>query len=56
MPEIAARADANIGSLYRFFPNKDALAEALMNQYAEALRAEYAPGVLLAPIVELLPH
>jgi AcrR family transcriptional regulator len=42
MAEIAARADANIGSLYRFFPNKDAVAEALMSQYAEALRAEYA--------------
>jgi len=24
MAEIAARADAKIGSLYRFFPNKDA--------------------------------
>jgi AcrR family transcriptional regulator len=41
MAEIAARADANINSLYRFFPNKDAVAEALMNQYAQALRAEY---------------
>jgi AcrR family transcriptional regulator len=41
MAEIAARADAKIGSLYRFFPNKDAVAEALMRQYAEALQAEY---------------
>jgi AcrR family transcriptional regulator len=41
MAEIAARADAKIGSLYRFFPNKDAVAEALMRRYAEALRAEY---------------
>src|SRR6202040_1348374 len=41
MVEIAARADANINSLYRFFPNKDAVAEALMSQYSEALRAEY---------------
>ena len=41
MAEIAARADAKIGSLYRFFPNKDAVAEALMSRYAEALRAEY---------------
>jgi AcrR family transcriptional regulator len=41
MAEIAARADAKIGSLYRFFPNKDAVAEALMTQYAEALRAEF---------------
>jgi AcrR family transcriptional regulator len=41
MAEIAARADAKIGSLYRFFPNKDAVAEALMRQHAEALQAEY---------------
>ena len=41
MAEIAARADAKIGSLYRFFPNKDAVAEALMRRYAEALQAEY---------------
>jgi AcrR family transcriptional regulator len=26
MAEIAARADAKIDSLYRFFPNKDAVA------------------------------
>jgi AcrR family transcriptional regulator len=41
MAEIAARADAQIGSLYRFFPNKDAVAEALMQHYAEVLQAEY---------------
>jgi AcrR family transcriptional regulator len=41
MAEIAARADANINSLYRFFPNKDAVAEALMRQYTEALQSEY---------------
>jgi AcrR family transcriptional regulator len=39
--DIAARVDAKIGSLYRFFPNKDAVAEALMSQYSEVLRAEY---------------
>jgi AcrR family transcriptional regulator len=41
MAEIAARADAKIGSLYRFFPSKDAVAEALMRHYAEVLKAEY---------------
>jgi AcrR family transcriptional regulator len=41
MAEIAAQADAKIGSLYRFFPNKDAVAEALMRRYAEILQAEY---------------
>jgi|SRR5580704_8512888 AcrR family transcriptional regulator len=41
MAEIAARADTRIGSLYRFFPSKEALAEALMQHYAEVLQAEY---------------
>jgi AcrR family transcriptional regulator len=41
MAEIAARADARIGSLYRFFPSKEAVADALMRRYAEILQAEY---------------
>jgi AcrR family transcriptional regulator len=41
MAEIAARADARIGSLYRFFPSKEAVAEALMQRYSEILQAEY---------------
>ena len=41
MAQIAARAHANIGSLYRFFPNKEAVADALMRHHAEALQAEY---------------
>jgi AcrR family transcriptional regulator len=41
MAEIAARADARIGSLYRFFPSKEAVADALMQRYAEILQAEY---------------
>jgi AcrR family transcriptional regulator len=41
MAEIAARADAKIGSLYRFFPSKEAMADALMQHYAEVLQAEY---------------
>jgi AcrR family transcriptional regulator len=41
MAEIAARADAKIGSLYRFFPNKDAVADALMQRHTEVLQAEY---------------
>ncbi|HEX3347780.1 MAG TPA: helix-turn-helix domain-containing protein [Acetobacteraceae bacterium] len=41
MAEIAARADAKIGSLYRFFPNKAAVADALMERYAEVVQAEY---------------
>jgi AcrR family transcriptional regulator len=41
MAEIAARADAKIGSLYRFFPNKEAVADALTRHHAEILREEY---------------
>lgn len=35
MTEIAARSDTAIGSLYRFFPSKEALADALLLRYAE---------------------
>jgi AcrR family transcriptional regulator len=41
MAEIAARADAPIGSLYRFFPNKQALAEALFDRYIELLNQAF---------------
>lgn len=41
MAEIAARADAKIGSLYRFFPSKEAVADALMEHHAEVMQAEY---------------
>src|SRR5580704_5508193 len=37
MAEIAARAGAQIGSLYRFFPNKEVLADALMHRFGELL-------------------
>lgn len=37
MTEIAARAEASIGSLYQFFPTKEALAEALMTHHANGL-------------------
>jgi AcrR family transcriptional regulator len=41
MAEIAERADARIFSLYRFFPTKDVLAEALMHRYAELYDTAY---------------
>jgi AcrR family transcriptional regulator len=41
MAEIAARAGAQIGSLYRFFPNKDALADALIRRYREMVDAAF---------------
>lgn len=42
MAEIAARAGAPIGSLYRFFPSKQALAVALIEQYNELVDASFA--------------
>jgi AcrR family transcriptional regulator len=36
---IARRADTSIGSLYQFFPNKEAVLEALAARYEEQLRA-----------------
>src|ERR1700742_807297 len=42
MAEIAARADTKIGSLYRFFPNKEVLADALMQRYSALRDAHYA--------------
>ncbi|WP_397452892.1 TetR/AcrR family transcriptional regulator [Pseudomonas sp. NA-150] len=35
MTEIAARSGTAIGSLYRFFPSKEAIADALLSRYAE---------------------
>jgi AcrR family transcriptional regulator len=39
MTEIAARSGTAIGSLYRFFPTKETLADALITRYAEKLFA-----------------
>jgi AcrR family transcriptional regulator len=40
MTEIAARAGAPIGSLYQFFPSKEALADTLVQNYVELLTAD----------------
>jgi AcrR family transcriptional regulator len=51
MTNIARRAGASIGSLYQFFPSKEALAEALFARYAERMSTlleeleERAPGL-----------
>lgn len=39
---IAAEAGISPGSLYQFFPNKDAIAEALEARYAEHIRAAHS--------------
>src|SRR5579863_9400236 len=64
MTEIAARAGAPIGSLYQFFPGKEALAYTLLQQYADLLAADLreletraaalAPAVLAGRLVTLL--
>jgi AcrR family transcriptional regulator len=42
MTEIAARAGAPIGSLYQFFPSKEALADTLVQHYIALLAADLA--------------
>ncbi len=51
--EIAARAATSIGSLYQFFPNKEALLQALIAQHREELRTLFAN--LLSPDHITLP-
>jgi AcrR family transcriptional regulator len=41
MAEIAARAGAQIGSLYRFFPNKEAVGEALLERVRQNAEATF---------------
>jgi AcrR family transcriptional regulator len=60
MTEIAARASAPIGSLYQFFPTKDAIADTLIERYIGLLEAELellrtrAPNMDTATLVENL--
>ena len=42
MAEIASKAGAPIGSLYRFFPNKQILADALIARFGELIREAFA--------------
>jgi len=41
MTEIAARSSTAIGSLYRFFPTKEALGEALLQRFLDRLGAAF---------------
>jgi len=41
--EIAEVAEVSIGSLYRFFPNKEALVVEYVDRYINALAAEFPP-------------
>src|ERR1700722_4112279 len=60
MTEIADRAGAPIGSLYQFFPAKEALADTLLREYAALLAADLqqlearAAGISTTVLVEEL--
>jgi AcrR family transcriptional regulator len=60
MTEIAARSETAFGSLYRFFPSKETLADALLIQYAQraldrlAALAEQAPSMDAAALADAL--
>jgi AcrR family transcriptional regulator len=54
MSEIAARSNTAIGSLYRFFPTKAVLGDALLARYAEAMGAAF--DVIAARTAELSPN
>jgi AcrR family transcriptional regulator len=53
MTEIAARSDTAIGSLYRFFPSKEALADALLLEYTEHVMSELSSLEKKASSMEL---
>jgi len=64
MTEIAARSGTAIGSLYRFFPSKESLADALLHHYAYRLTEgldtlaertpDMTPELLATELVDLM--
>jgi AcrR family transcriptional regulator len=60
MTAIAQRAGAAIGSLYQFFPSKEAVAEALFDRFAERAASSFArveeraPGLSPAELADLM--
>jgi AcrR family transcriptional regulator len=53
MTAIAERSGSGIGTLYHYFPDKQSMAFALLNQYAQEIEAYWKPLVEQA---ETLPH
>lgn len=49
MTAIAERSGASIGTLYHYFPDKQAVASALVHQYAEEIEAHWKPLIANAP-------
>jgi AcrR family transcriptional regulator len=43
MTEMAERAGASIGALYQYFPNKEAIARTLRQQFGDEMEARWAP-------------
>jgi AcrR family transcriptional regulator len=43
MTAMAERAGASIGALYQYFPNKEAIARALRQQYGDEIEARWIP-------------
>jgi AcrR family transcriptional regulator len=58
--EIAARAQTSIGTLYRFFPNKEAIVQHLVERYIQEAHAVYEkmfqPEVAKMPLEEMIDH
>lgn len=49
MTDVAARSQTAVGSLYRFFPTKETLAEALLDRYGSLLKQALTDLVEKAP-------
>jgi AcrR family transcriptional regulator len=58
--EIAARAQTSIGTLYRFFPNKEAIVQHLTERYVQELHAVhermFQPEMATIPLAEMIDH
>jgi AcrR family transcriptional regulator len=64
MTEIAARSGTAIGSLYRFFPSKESLADALLHHFAQRMTdglgtlaeraSDMTPELLATALVDLM--
>jgi AcrR family transcriptional regulator len=50
---IAQRANVSAGSLYQFFPNKEAIAQAFATQAVEQLQQLYDETILVPEVMEL---
>jgi len=57
---IAARAQTAVGSLYQFFPNKDAIVQGLLERYSVQLHAVFeaivTPDLVTLPLPTVLDH